>query len=183
MTLAPIKIKQTASNKGETIVSCFLKNLIATALIFGLMNISSVFAQGSYEKNKEEIKLTASIINLERKDIIDQNLKLNGDEEHGFWPLYSDYRLTMNEVGKRKTKLITDYADRVNTGNLSDAEALRLLKDFISIERSKLTRKEEYISKFQKVLPPKKVALLFQIENKIDALLNFDLAKAIPLVK
>ncbi len=161
----------------------FLNILAVTALIFGMMPIPSASAQGSYEKLKEEIELTAAIINLERKEIINQNMKLSGDEERRFWSLYNEYRLTMNEVGKRKTKLITDYADRVNTGNLSDAEALRLLKEFISIERSKLTRKEEYISKFQKVLPPKKVALFFQIENKIDALLNFDLAKAIPLVK
>jgi len=160
----------------------FLNILAVTALIFGMMPMPSASAQGSYEKLKEEIELTAAIINLERKEIINQNMKLSGDEERRFWSLYNDYRLTMNEVGKRKTKLITDYADRVNTGNLSDAEALRLLKEFISIERLKLTRKEEYISKFQKVLPLKKVALFFQIENKIDALLNFDLAKAIPLV-
>jgi len=161
----------------------FLNILAVTALIFGMMPMPSASAQGSYEKLKEEIELTAAIINLERKEIINQNMKLSGDEERRFWSLYNDYRLTMNEVGKRKTKLITDYADRVNTGNLSDAEELRLLKEFISIERLKLTRKEEYISKFQKVLPLKKVALFFQIENKIDALLNFDLAKAIPLVK
>jgi hypothetical protein len=161
----------------------FVNILMVTALIFGLMNISSVFAEESYEKNKEEIELTASIINLERQEIINQNMHLSNDEERGFWSLYNEYRLTMNEVGKRKAKLITDYADRVNTGNLSDAEALRLLKEFISIAHSKLTRKEEYISKFQKVLPPKKVALFFQIENKIDAALNFNLASGIPLVK
>lgn len=161
----------------------FYNILMVTGLICGMMPVPSASAQGSYDKHKEEIALTASIINLERKEIIAQNLKLNDDEEYGFWPLYNDYRLTMNEVGNRKIKLITDYADRVNTGNLSDAEALRLLKDFISIERAKLTRREEYIPKFQKVIPPKKVALLFQIENKIDALLNFDLAKEIPLVK
>lgn len=161
----------------------FLNILAVTALIFGMMPMPSASAQGSYEKLKEEIELTAAIINLERKEIINQNMKLSGDEERRFWSLYNEYRLTMNEVGKRKIKLITDYADRVNTGSLSDAEALRLLKEFISIERAKLTRREEYISKFQKVLPLKKVALFFQIENKIDALLNFDLAKAIPLVK
>lgn len=168
---------------GETIMKLFLNILMVAMLIFGMTPIPFASAQGSYEKNKKEIDLTASIINLERKDIIEQNMKLSGDEKRRFWSLYNDYRLTMNEVGKRKTKLITDYADRVNTGNLSDAEALRLLKEFISIERSKLTRKEDYISKFQEVLPPKKVALFFQIENKIDAVLNFDLAKVIPLAK
>ena len=161
----------------------FLNILMGTTLIFGMMPIPFASAQGSFDKHKEEIELTAAIINLERKEIINQNMKLSGDEEGRFWSLYNEYRLTMNAVGKRKTKLITDYADRVNTGNLSDAEALRLLKEYISIERAKLTRREEYIPKFQEVLPPKKVVLFFQIETKIDSLINFDLAKVIPLVK
>ena len=161
----------------------FLNIFMFATLILGVMPIPHAFAQGSYEKNKEEIKLTASIINLERKEIIGQNLDLSNDEEWRFWSLYNEYRLTMNEVGKRKIKLITDYADSIKNGNLSDAEALRLLKEFISIERAKLTRREEYIPKFQEVLPTKKVVLLFQIENKIDAALNLELAKVIPLVK
>jgi len=41
----------------------------------------------------------------------------------------------------------------------------------------------EAISIFQKVLPQKKLLFFIQIENKKDALLNFDLAKVIPLVK
>ncbi len=161
----------------------FFNILMVAALNFGMTPVPAASAQGSFDKHKEEIELTAAIINLERKEIINQNMKLSGDEERGFWSLYNDYRLTMNEVSKRKTKLITDYADRVNTGNLSDAEALRLLKEFISIERAKLTRREEYIPKFQEVLPPKKVVLFFQIETKIDSLINFNLAKAIRLVK
>ncbi|MEE9165084.1 MAG: hypothetical protein V3U15_02355 [Nitrospinota bacterium] len=161
----------------------FLNILMVATLIAGITPIPTVSAQGSYEKHKEEIELTASIINLERKEIIDHNMGLSNDEERGFWSLYNDYRLSMNEVGKRKIKLITDYADSIKKENLSDAEALRILKEFLSIEREKLTRREEYIPKFQKVLPPKKVVLFFQIENKLDAVLNFDLAKAIPLVK
>jgi hypothetical protein len=161
----------------------FYNILIIVTLVAGMMPIPSASAQGSYDKHKDEIELMASMVNLERKEIINQNMGLSQDEELRFWSLYNQYRLTMNEVRKRKHKLITDYADRVNTGNLSDAEALRLLKEYNSIERAKLTRREEYIPKFQEVIPAKKVALFFQIENKIDAAVNFELAKAIPLVK
>lgn len=177
-------VRPIMNKRGEILaMKLFLNTLMVTTLIFGMMPIHSANAQGSFDKNKEDIELTASMINIERIEIIDQNMGLSNDEEPRFWSLYNEYRLAMNEVGKRKTKLITDYADRVNTGNLSDAEALRLLKEYNSIERAKLTRREEYIPKFQKVIPAKKVALFFQIENKIDAALNFELAKVIPLVK
>jgi len=131
----------------------------------------------------EEIETAISIINSEKREIISRNMGLNKNEESKFWTLYNEYRIAMNKVGKRKFKLITDYADSVKNENLSDADALRLLKEFMSIERAKLTRKEEYISKFQEVLPPKKVALFYQIENKFDAEINYQLARKIPLVK
>jgi len=73
---------------------------------------------------------------------------LSNDEERRFSFLYNDYRLTMNEVGKRRIKLITDYADSIKKENLSDAEALRILKEFLSIEGAKLTSREEYTPKF-----------------------------------
>ena len=161
----------------------FVNILMVTALSFGIMPISSASAQGSYDKHKEEIELTASIINLERKEILDRNLKLSDGEAEKFWSLYNEYRLSMNEITKRKTKLITDYADSIKNESLSNDKALSLLKEFFSVEQEKLARREEYVSKFQEVLPPKKVVLFFQIENKIDAALNFDLAKVIPLVK
>ena len=161
----------------------FVNILMVTALIFGIMPIPSASAQGSYDKHKEEIELTASIINLERKEILDRNLKLSDGEADKFWSLYNEYRLSMNEITKRKTKLITDYADSIKNESLSDDKALSLLKEFFSVEHEKLARREEYVSKFQEVLPPKKVVLFFQIENKIDAVLNFDMAKVIPLVK
>ena len=40
-----------------------------------------------------------------------------------------------------------------------------------------------YLPRFQKVLPPKKVAKLYQIENKARALVNYELARGIPLAK
>ncbi len=161
----------------------FYNILMGAALISGMMPVSTASAQSTYEEHKKEIETAISIINLEKREIVDHNMGLTKDEKSKFWTLYNEYRLAMNEVGKRKAKLITDYADSVKGKNLSDAEALRLLKEFMSIERAKLTRREEYISKFQEVLPPKKVALFYQIENKFDAEINYHLARKIPGIK
>ena len=161
----------------------FNKFLLGTTLIFSMMPIPSASAQGTFDEHKEEIKTAISIINLEKREVISRSMGLNKNEESKFWTLYIEYRIAMNKVGKRKFKLITDYADSIKSENLSDAEALRLLKEFMSIERAKLSRREEYISKFQEVLPPKKVALFYQIENKFDAEINYQLARKIPLVK
>ena len=42
--------------------------------------------------------------------------------------------------------------------------------------------KKGYVKKFKKVLPAKKVARYYQVENKLDAIIDVDLAREIPLV-
>ena len=41
----------------------------------------------------------------------------------------------------------------------------------------------KYVPRFQSVLPPRKVARFYQVENKLRALLSYDLARDIPLLK
>ena len=40
-----------------------------------------------------------------------------------------------------------------------------------------------YVPKFQRVLPPRKVARLYQVENKIRALVDYQFAQEVPLIK
>lgn len=151
--------------------------------ILGLAMGTSVFGQGRYELFKDEIKLTRAVIQTERKAIVQENMILSEEERQKFWPLYNHYRAAMSTVNDRKVRLITDYADSYVNRNLSDEKALALLNEFLAIEKDKLKVKNRYVRRFRKVLPPKKVVRFFQIDNKLEALVNAALAKDIPLMR
>jgi hypothetical protein len=70
-----------------------------------------------------------------------------------------------------------DYA------TLTDEQAKLLLQDFLNIELDQLNLKEAYVKKFRAVLAPKKVARYFQIENKMQTVMDYDRAKKIPVVR
>jgi hypothetical protein len=53
----------------------------------------------------------------------------------------------------------------------------------LSLEAQHVAILKSYVPRFGKVLPAKKVARLYQVENKIRALVNYELARQIPLVK
>jgi hypothetical protein len=57
------------------------------------------------------------------------------------------------------------------------------LKKNLSLENEILQLKTSYLPKFKAVLPAKKVARYYQLENKIQAVGRYDLADKIPLVK
>jgi hypothetical protein len=54
---------------------------------------------------------------------------------------------------------------------------------YLAIEREQLKQKELYFRALSKTLPAKKVARYLQLENKINAMVRFELAANIPLVK
>ncbi len=161
----------------------WMKWMLSTGvLIFGIVIYTLSFGQGSMETHKEEIELTRAFIKVQKKQIVAKNMQLTSVEKDKFWAVYRDYQNKMDSVNDRRTKLITDYADNLKNGSLTDEIALGMLNEFLSYERMRLITKQSFVDKFKEVLPSRKVARFFQIENKMEAIINFDLARQIPLV-
>ena len=129
----------------------------------------------------EEMRLTREVISQERQALVTRAMDLTPGEMQRFWPLYREYRLAASKVGDRIVTLVNTYAD--NYQNLTDKDADKLLTEFVRIEEERARLKAQYLPKFKKVLPPKKVARFYQIENKLDTALLAELTEAIPLAR
>jgi hypothetical protein len=129
----------------------------------------------------EEIQLTRTAIQAERQTIVTMAMDLTPEEMQGFWPLYRQYRLEAMKVGDRILALITTYAD--NYENLTDEVADKLLTEFVSVEKERARLKAKYLPKFKKVLPPRKVARFYQVENKLDIAILTEVAQNVPLAR
>jgi len=156
--------------------------LLSALLLLMMVFPRPTTAQNDSKMFQEEAKLTRAIIKLERRKILAANIDLTKKEPHAFWPIYDKYTSSMTFVNDQKFKLISEYRDAYVKKNLSEANALKLLEEFLNIERSKLNFKKLYIPRFKKVLPPKKVVRFYQVENKLDSIINYELSREIPLV-
>jgi len=78
-------------------------------------------------------------------------------------------------------KLIKDYADTYET--MTNNTAKKLLDEYMTIEALGPKLRQAYLPKFRKALSEVKVVRYYQIENKIQAALFYELAAKIPLVK
>jgi hypothetical protein len=81
----------------------------------------------------------------------------------------------------RLIKLIDTYSKAYNA--MTDETATKLLTQYLALERNHVALLSSYLPRFQKVLPTRKVARLYQVENKVRALVNYDLAREIPFIK
>jgi hypothetical protein len=128
-----------------------------------------------------DIALTRASIQLRRQAIITAVMDLSEKEAEAFWPLYRDYRMEMAKVGDRVAKLLVQYSEQYDA--LTDAQAVKLMNDWLDIEKAKTSVKSKFVSRFRKILPARKVMRFFQADNKLDAVISAQLASIVPLAR
>ena len=133
------------------------------------------------EKPADNMELVREKINTDKKLFIAQNMKLTESEAKVFWPIYENYQKDLDKLIDKIAKLIGNYATNYQT--MTEEAAKELTNGYLIVEEERVTLMKSFLPKFRKVLPEKKVARYYQLENKIDAVVNYGLAKQIPLVQ
>ena len=152
----------------------FLIVLVALLAVF----IVSSMAQ---EKPADNMQIIREKIKTDKKLLIAENMNLTESEAKVFWPVYENYQKDQGKLVYKTIKLIENYAANYQT--MTEEAAKELINGYLAIETERLKLMKSFLPKFRKVLPEKKVARYYQIENKIDAVVNYEMAKNIPLVK
>ncbi len=157
------------------------KLYVAAALAVLGMPLSSVAqVNPAFSDLTEATEQARSIAQIERKMVVSDALQLTPGESTAFWPVYDKYAADLKKAGDLQVKVITDYA--ANYDNMTDAIAKQLIADFFKYQESVLKIRKHYLGKFRKALPEIKVARFLQVEHKLDAMVEFALARQIPLV-
>ena len=156
---------------------------VVIALVIGSVVAAPVaFAQDKpQDKPADDMRIVLQQIRTDKKLLVAENMQLTEAEAKTFWPVYERYQHELFLLRVRTMKLIQDYADGYD--QMTNDTAKKLLDEYVTIEALGLKLRQVYLPKFRKALPEVKVARYFQIENKIHAVLVYELAANIPLVK
>jgi hypothetical protein len=131
------------------------------------------------DKPADNMDLVREKVQADKKLFIAENMQLTESEAKGFWPVYETYQAELRKLTDRSIKLIEDFAS--NYTSMSNEVAKKLLDEYMSIEADYLKLRQSYLPKFRGTLSDIKVARYYQLENKIDAVIDFELARKIPL--
>ena len=146
-----------------------------------ILVLGSVLALPALAQTRNDVEITRADIQADRKAIVADNLSLTDEQGAAFWPVYQEYRNEMAKIGDRAVKLVTDYAKGYDT--LNDAQASALTTEYLSIQKDIIKVKEKYRPRFEKAVPAKLVLRFYQIENRLDTIMQVEVLSAIPLAK
>jgi len=130
-----------------------------------------------------DMQILAQKIKADKKLVVAANMQLTEAEAKGFWPVYDAYQKDLQGINQRVGGAIKNYAAAYNKGPVSDETAKKLINEAIAIEDAEVKLKASYVPRLEKVIPGMKVARYIQIENKIRAIIKYELAANIPLVQ
>ena len=152
--------------------------IVMVAVLVGLGALAA-----AQDKPADNMQIMREKVKADKKLMVAANMQLTESEAKGFWPVYEAYQKDLAAINQRIVKLIESYAADYNANTLTDEKAKKLVDELVAIEQAEAGLKTSYVPKLGKVLPMKKVARYLQIENKVRALVKYDLAGGIPLVR
>ena len=135
----------------------------------------------SQDKPADNMQILREKIMVDKKLLVASNIILTDSEAKAFWPVYEKYQDELFLLRTRTLKLINDYAEAHE--KMSNNKAKALLDELMEIDSLGLKLRQAYLPKLRQVLPEVKVVRYYQIENKINAVLMYELAANIPLMK
>ena len=150
----------------------------ACVLVAGLA--SAAMAQTTGTTNMEILRQK---IKADKKVVVAANLQLTDAEGMAFWPVYDAYQKDLQQINQRITAVVTVYATAYNKGPVGNDVAKKLLDEAVAVDDAEAKMKSSYVPKIVATLPATKAARYIQIENKIRAVIRYELAAGIPLVE
>ena len=122
-------------------------------------------------------------LKADKKLLVAANMELSDAESKTFWPIYESYQTDLAKLNQRIGAVVDSYLGAYDKGAISNDLSKKLLQETLSIEKAELDLKRALVTKLDKSLPPYKVARYVQIENKVRAVIKYELAAQIPLVQ
>ena len=153
------------------------------AYFIGFVVITALTATPALAQDKpaDNMQIVREKIRADKKLVVAEAMGMTELEGKAFWPVYEAYQRDLAKLNDRTIKLIKDYAETY--GAMSDEAARKLIDEYMAIETERLKLRQSYLPRFRQVLPEQKVLRYYQVENKIKAVVDYELAAGIPLAR
>ena len=158
------------------------KKIIGVAVAIMLVGLPSL-GLAAQDKPADNMQILRDKLKADKKLVVAENMELTESEAKNFWPIYDGYQKELQKINRRILSVLESYAEDARKQSLTDDKAKKLIDEANAIEQAEVNLKSTFAPKLSKALPTIKVARYLQIENKIRAVVRYELAQGVPLMK
>ncbi|HKJ42348.1 MAG TPA: hypothetical protein VKA27_09645 [Sunxiuqinia sp.] len=126
---------------------------------FTLLTVSYLFAQHDMKPDDDWIQK----IKAEKVAFLTTKLQLTPEEAQSFWPVYNEFDNKRFKIHMQRREM--EHKTMENTDGMTDDQLKALSNKFVNLFQQEADLMKEYNKQFFKVLPAKKVVMLYDVEN------------------
>jgi Spy/CpxP family protein refolding chaperone len=117
----------------------------------------------------------------DKRALVNEKLQLTPAEAKNFWPVYDNLQRELTRLNRERNVALETLANRDRPP--SDAYAKQIVNDLMTTEEQEIKALRKAANASMKALPPRKAARYLQLENKLRAVQDYEIAVAFPLVQ
>ncbi len=124
------------------------------------------------------IAVVRANMQADRTALITSGMNFNEKDGAAFWPIYKEYEYERSKLDDRRVAVIKEYTQKYPT--LTDTEAKAMAEQMLQCDSDLAGLKKKYYKKFNKVLPALTVTKFFQLERRVDLMMDMQVETSLP---
>ena len=128
-----------------------------------------------------DIQMLRANLRADKTKVMADQIQLSDSEGKAFWPIYNDYDHELSKLNDERVALLKEYVNSYDT--LTDQQTQSLADRSFGLQKRRIDLRQKYFKKLSKTVSPKTAARFVQVEDRMDMLLNLQLAANIPMVQ
>lgn len=156
------------------------KYLRAVVCACSLLAAPMAIAEGN-AADATDMQALRNAVRADKKALVAETLKLTNAEAKKFWPIYDSYQRSLDLANQRRNVVIVDLVGAREP--ITDLYARNLSNELMAADEAEIKARRTMHNKVLKAIPVRKAARYLQLESKIRAFQDYDIAVAIPLLK
>jgi hypothetical protein len=124
------------------------------------------------------IEVARAGMQADRVTIITAAMDFSDKDAAAFWPIYRQYEYDRSTLGDSRVVVVKEYTQKYP--NLSDSEAKAMAERMFDYDSRLAALKKRYFKKFNRVLPALTVTKFFQLERRIDLVMDMQVESSLP---
>lgn len=157
-----------------------MKKLAATLATACMVAAVPVAAQDN-AAGAAELTALHKAAKADKRALVNEKLALTPAEAKKFWPVYDSCQREFSMLVRKRSVALEGLVARDRP--LTDAYARSVTNDLVSIDEAFVRAERKCTNAALKALPPRKAARYLQLENKLRAAQDYEIAVAFPLAQ
>jgi hypothetical protein len=152
---------------------------LVVMITFGLLGLCPLLRAQEEEPSIDSmIEILRTGMQADKATIVATGMNLSDKDGAAFWPIYRQYEHERSMVDDGRVTVIREYTTKYPT--LTDADAKAMAQRMFDYDSRIAALKKRYFKKFNKVVPALTVTKFFQLEHRIDLLMDMKVESALP---